>query len=285
MRRALTIATLVIVAVAQPAEAAREAECRATSVGTTNIDGGAVEASYCVTALGDVEMRAAPTGESSESGATSSIACAYLEADTSQDVLMPSGKEAIPEPGRVLFQWCADSATGLTVSAGFVTIPETPGPVTPQIDPQVLAEHARAQLVLPLPEPRSWPGIDRPQITGLSTWLHVDNFAGASQTATAGPVRATVTAEPVEVVWVMGDGVTVSCGDAGAVYGVDHDTSCEHVFTVRSTGRGDDHYHGSVSIRWRLRWEATTGDGGGLGDVTRTTPIDWFVQELQATVR
>jgi hypothetical protein len=282
----VTVAALLPVAW-EPARADDRDTC-GESTGALTSSGGSVAVSHCDAAPA-VRPSATPwpsaqRTEHPVAPPPSTLTCTHHESDGLGDPTPALGPEALT-PGAIVFLWCIDTETHETVVSEYVTIGAGAGAVTPQVDPQVLAQHARAQLVLPLPEPRAWPGIDRPQTTGVSTWLHVDNFAGASQSASAGPVTATVHAEPVEVVWVMGDGNTVTCHDAGGVWGADPETSCQHLFIHRSTGQGDGRFHGSVSIRWRLRWESSTGDGGSLGDVTRTTPIDWLVQEIQATIR
>jgi hypothetical protein len=170
------------------------------------------------------------------------------------------------------------------VSISFFTWPPPAGAGAPQVDPADLARTAEARLELPLPRPRAWPAVDTPQITGIETWLHVDNFDAASKTADAGDVSATVHATPVEVDWDMGDGGHVTCHDAGPVFVRDGSTTCGYGFIRRSTGRGDGLFHGRVSITWHLRWDSNVGRTGDLGNVTRTAGVDWTVHELQAVI-
>jgi hypothetical protein len=186
------------------------------------------------------------------------------------------------EEGDIVYQVCRD-ATGAMVFTDEVVWGSDP-PVEP-VPPEVLAEHARADLVLPLPAPRTWPAIDVAQTVGLATWLHVDNFIADTRTASAGAVSATVHADPQSVRWNMGDGTVVDCTTAGTIWGDAEQSDCTHVFDRRSSTNADGVFHGNVTITWHLWWDSTTGAGADLGTVIRTTPIDWTVRELQALIQ
>ena len=232
----------------------------------------------------DVSDASTPSpGASSGEGAAagpSSVECEYYAISDGNDANL-TDPSTFTRGDRV-FVSCVDQATGTVVFADEVTW--NPG-VSPTVPPRVLAEHAEADLVLPLPAPRSWPGIDRPQITGVATWLHVENFTPAQRSASAGPVTATVYAAPVSVRWDMGDGGSVTCADGGAVYVEGGSTSCSYGFVNRSTATRDRVFHGRVSITWHLRWDSNVGQSGDLGDVARTAGIDWTVNEIQALIR
>jgi hypothetical protein len=217
---------------------------------------------------------AAPTGSSSVT-----VVCSEWDADA------PNGSQSDVSQfkiGDTVLVECDDVATGANVSV--TTIIWQGAAAVPQVDPADLAAHAKERLDLPLPLPRAWPSIDTAQITGIPTWLHVDNFTAAAKTATAGGVSATVHADPVVVDWRMGDGGHVTCHDAGPVFAAGATSTCRYGFTTRSTGQGDGTFHGTVTITWHLRWDSNVGRAGDLGNVSRTANVDWTVHELQALI-
>ena len=184
--------------------------------------------------------------------------------------------------GTLVYQVCLDRVTGDFITGTPFVWGGAPPPVP--VSPVVLAYHARAQLILPVPSVRTWPTADR-QIIGVATWLRADNFISDSRWASAGGVTATVTARPTAAVWNMGDGTQVTCTTPGLELTVSAGaTDCLHVFT-RSSGREvDGRFHGSVSITWHLSWVSNIGPGGGLGNVTRTLPISWRVDQIQSLI-
>lgn len=186
--------------------------------------------------------------------------------------------------GTLVYQVCVDGVTG-EVIAGAPFIWTGSAPAAP-ISPVVLARHARAQLVLPLPSIRTWPSPDN-QVVRVATWLRADNFIADTRTATAGAVSATVTATPVEARWTMGDGAVVSCVTAGAALDNPNTalpTDCSHTFEHSSGRTADGRFHGSVSITWHLTWTSNVGAGGDLGFVTRTVGLAWRVEQIQSLI-
>jgi hypothetical protein len=248
-----------------------------TVVGSSDPTGGDVEVGIDLPVPGSP---GAPTGPSGPTGSSNvTVTCSEWDADA------PTGSQSDVSQfkiGDTVLVVCEDTATGATVSV--TTITWQGAAAVPQVDPADLALHAKERLDLPLPLPRSWPDIATAQITGIATWLHVDNFTAATKTATAGGVSATVRADPVVVDWRMGDGGHVVCHDAGAVYAPGSATTCSYGFTTRSTGQGDGRFHGTVTITWHLRWDSNVGRAGDLGDVSRTAVIDRTVHELQALI-
>lgn len=283
MRRALIIVfCLAVVLGAVSATGATEITQCTYVTPTTTGTGANVAVLVCTADPGAPPSPPSPPGDDPPpAGPPSTVECTDYESDGLGDPVNPIGADQT-KPGDRVFRWCIDRATGETVFSEYVTIGA--GGQAPPIDAAVLAQYAQAKLVLPVPAPRTWPGVDRPQITGVATWLHVDNFTADSRSATAGAVTATVFAEPAFVQWEMGDGGRVRCDDAGAVWRVDASSNCQYLFVNRSTGQGDGRFHGSVTITWRLRWESNVGQGGDLGEVSRTAAIDWNVQELQAVI-
>ena len=219
-------------------------------------------------------------------GPSHPLECHLYSADDSEDgdgglKLDPTNIPA----GTLVWQVCVDSVTSEMVFSGVITWGA--GQATPYVPPQVLAQHARAQLVLPLPAARTWPAADH-QVVRIPTWLHVDNFAADTRTATVGAVTATVRADPVHASWNMGNGDQRDCATGGLVYipgstNAD-DSDCSYAFEHTSAREPGQVFAGSVSITWHLTWTSNVGAGGDLGTVTRTTPVDWRVEQIQTVI-
>jgi hypothetical protein len=149
-------------------------------------------------------------------------------------------------------------------------------------------DEARRQLDLPLPEPSlNPPGA---QLVGVPTWLWLEGqWQDAEATASVGVVTSTVRARPVRATWDLGDGTTLTCGP-GTAYDPARTpeaqaSDCTHVFTRDSRGRSGGAYDVRVTVTYEVSWEASTGAGGELAEVTRTTTVPVIVQEAQALVR
>lgn len=188
--------------------------------------------------------------------------------------------------GTVVWEACSDSITGDYVYSGQFTW-GGPQPL-PYVPPQVLAQQARAQLVLPSPVVQTWPAPNA-QLVNLPTWLHVNNFSRYQQTAAVGGVSATVYAEPIRVNWTMGDGGAVSCSSAGmaftsSVADPSAPSDCSYSFTHTSADAPGEAFQGSVSISWHLRWDSNVGAAGDLGTVAMTTGVPWRVEQIQSII-
>ena len=124
----------------------------------------------------------------------------------------------------------------------------------------------------------------------MPTWLWVDGpWTSASATASVGAVAATVTATPVEVVWDTGDGTTTTC-DAGTPYDLsrapaEQHSGCTHVFTRSSASLPGGTYAVTATVTYEVSWTASTGAGGGLGTLSRSTTTGVPVTEAQALIR
>jgi hypothetical protein len=104
-----------------------------------------------------------------------------------------------------------------------------------------------------------------------------------SATASIPGLAATVTAQPTQTVWDMGDGTTVSCSGPGTPYDpqrpdADQSTDCAHVY------QHDGTYTVTATIVWTVSWSATNGAGGSLGTVQRSTQFTLSVEQRQAVI-
>lgn len=141
---------------------------------------------------------------------------------------------------------------------------------------------------MPLPTVVTWPASGGTSLVNLPVWLHDANWAPLNASATAGGLTATVTAEPVRMDWNM-DEDNLTCSSAGAPYDTtrrpeDQSTDCSYTYRHSSGTKPDGAFHGTGTIVWHLHWSATNGQGGDLGDISRTAPFTMRVEESQALV-
>lgn len=152
------------------------------------------------------------------------------------------------------------------------------------------AEEARNQIAIANPEIHTAPGLDRPQLVGLATWLWVtDPWVPRTASASLGGVTATVTATPSQITWSPGDGSpTLRCDGPGTVFDEHHPdrpSSCAHTYQRRSTVDGPDGAFAlTATITYTVEWRATNGQAGPLDPITRTATVPVTVHEAQAVI-
>jgi hypothetical protein len=156
-----------------------------------------------------------------------------------------------------------------------------------RLDPEILAQQAVDRLTLPRPNIKTSP--ESAQLVQLPTWLAVSESSWTVQTAEAslGDQVATATATPVQAVWDMGDGHTVTCTDRGAEWtrGTDPEAAsdCGHTYTQPSA----DALEVQVTVTWRITWEVVwPGESvtGTAPDMTTSRTTNWLVTESHALV-
>lgn len=200
----------------------------------------------------------------------------------------------MPEPGAIYGFYCYDGSDQV-VHSSLVTF-DPADPLNGLFADQRAAEEARRRLPLEDPVVTTSPPTGSDHLIGLPTFLGVGNDWGARRaSATVGAVTATVIATPVRVDWDPGDGSpVVTCTGPGTSWdATQRDEACSHTYLHRSTGgageSGGDPGGGTftltATITWEVRWEATTGTGGPLDPVTRTTNVPLRVVEAQAVLR
>ena len=192
------------------------------------------------------------------------------------------------EAGTHLWLVCRDVTSGsVTFQNFFAWDPATPPTLAPGAE--VLAQMAANGMVLPVPGVRTWPPSGGTGLVNLPVWLHVDNWQTISASASAGGITATVEAVPVRSEWDMDEG-TVNCTSAGVAYNPalrpdPSSSSCSFTYTRSSGTRPDLTFHNSAVVVWRMRWYATNGQGGDLGELTSPAAEFTFqVEESQALV-
>lgn len=122
---------------------------------------------------------------------------------------------------------------------------------------------------------------------GLPVWMwnnrSPQTTGPTSASTTAMGVTVTATATVAQVVWVMGDGTTVTCAAPGtpydSTYGMAKSPDCGHVYQTTSARQGDGQFHLTATTTWAVHWVG----GGQQGDLTttRTSQAQIPVGELQ----
>lgn len=166
------------------------------------------------------------------------------------------------------------------------------------VDLAALAMSAYDQIPLPYPVPHTAPGLERPHIVGLPTWLWIDPGQWQTRTATAAipGFSVTVTATPDRVTWNLGErdpdqrraGRAVTCRGPGEVYdfagGDGQHSDCAYTYQWISSHQPEGRYHATATQAWAVTWQASTGQTGTLAEATRTTSFDLTVDEIEATI-
>jgi hypothetical protein len=167
--------------------------------------------------------------------------------------------------------------------------------------PEELMEIARSWLEFPPPSGATAPPMDPGTVAQLPTYFWVDNWAAVSESASAGPVTATVTATPVRQTWDIRDDVrdtnyTVACEGPGVAFdpasgGPPPEGACQWTpphssagQSVRSEVSGEPCFEATVTITWAVGWDSNVGDGGSLGEGTSSSSACLVVAEVQAVV-
>ena len=195
-------------------------------------------------------------------------------------------RESAPAEGTPVQRYCEWLDTKEMYSSNEIAFPGYDallGTVTP-------VEVAEAQLAtfeqrLPLPGVRAWPALDR-QVVGIETWFRVDTYTVADQPFAELGVTGNLHAEPHRIDLSVDGQIVDTCTTAGRVW-EDHlnsdidNTDCGHAFH-RSHPAGTPL---TISVTYAISWTASTGDGGPLGDITRTTVQPMHVRSYEALIR
>jgi hypothetical protein len=124
---------------------------------------------------------------------------------------------------------------------------------------------------------------------GVPIWMWVKDrtplsYGPYTRTDTLGGTTITATARVTSILWNMGDGHTVACGDGGTPYtagqGFASSPSCGYRYATTS----DSQPGGKFAVRATSQWEVTWTGGGADGTVNLTSTSDSAVDinELQS---
>ena len=243
-------------------------------------DGGIV----IVIAPGSKGLPSKGTTPTSGSGSTSPVVCSYYTDDGT-----PVGDPAsigLP-PGTWLVLACSSGGEPVGNRQRVQWFPGVPLP-TPMPTADELAQVALGRLAVPLPAVQTWPPDGGTSLVNVPVWLHISNWAQLTASASAGGLTATITAKPIRSEWNLRED-SIDCDSAGSVYDssrpVDaQGTSCPYTYRHSSGTQADGTYRAAGTLVWHMRWDATNGQGGDLGEISRTTAFTLRVEESQAVV-
>lgn len=287
MRRRLLIMTTVALLVLAPA-ATGWAAGSGEAGGSTGGGGGQV----VVVIPGSDAGTFRPTAIQGGTG-PADVECKFFLAPVNVGAVTPSQGDHVTDTSTLTdedYVWliCRDrTSSEITFQNLFRWDPADPPVLAPTA--AVLAQRAANGMTLPTPAVRTWPPAGTRGVVHLPVWLHVENWTPVSATASAGGLSATVEATPVRSEWDMDDG-TITCVDGGTAYDPaarpDPDSSsCSFTYRRSSGVRPDGTFHSSVVVVWRLRWFATNGQGGDLGELSSPpAAFDVQIEESQALV-
>jgi hypothetical protein len=252
----------------------------------------------------NVDFRASDPGETATGGrrgrSNSNIVCRLTfatgsgrtnesltqeELQAAYDQQVAAGRDSVS-----VVRVCADQ-NGNIVSTELINW----APGTPiDVDPEVLAMTARNWLRFPAPAGETSPPLATGTVAQLPTYLAIDNWAAVSETASAGPVSATVTATPVRQAWSIGGDVVAQCDrpgvlvEAGAPAPAD---ACGWTPEHSSAGQrtrsesGEPCFNVTVTMTWDVSWTSNVVDGvQGLPAGTSSSTACVVVAEVQAVV-
>jgi hypothetical protein len=169
---------------------------------------------------------------------------------------------------------CADTGEPFGVPAGA----EDAGGIP---DARTIALNASKQVPFVTAEVHTAPAVGHPTYVHLENWLWVPGgqWRVVEASVTVGGTTVTVTAEPSKIEWVMGDGNTKVCRNAGRAWvkGMTDaaKTSCGYAYDTISVkdaaGRYDAGGRFGVTAQffYEVRWSCTgacSAPGGPLGD-------------------
>ena len=221
-----------------------------------------------------VYVTAPGTDPSGNAGGSGAVTCGLYTGDASGVWIGTGEPVTAPVEGETYWIVCSDGYVNLIVY--------DPANV---VDPATLARRAFNELPLIYPRPRTAPPPTARQLVGLRTWMWVDpeDWRPMSATASIVGLSATVTAQPTQTVWDMGDGTTVTCNGPGTPYDperpdAEQTSDCTHVYQHDGTRSV------LATIVWSVTWTATNGAGGSLGNVQRSTQFPLTVEQRQAVI-
>lgn len=127
------------------------------------------------------------------------------------------------------------------------------------------------------------PGPDSVGLVGMPVWMwaaapNAHTFGPLTQTASAGGITITATANVLHVTWDMGDGTEVVCETPGspykASYGLKTSPDCGHTYTRSSADKADDAYTVTATSSWVITWSGAGQTGTiRLNGLVRSTQI------------
>lgn len=124
---------------------------------------------------------------------------------------------------------------------------------------------------------------------GVPVWMWVNNpqpltYGPYDRTATLGGVTITAEAKVTSILWNMGDGHTVACGNPGTAYtptrGLADSPTCGYKYAKTSKGQPGGRYTITATSQWAVTW--TGGGDSGTIPITKTSTTTAQIGELQS---
>lgn len=253
----------------------------APPVSAGGFDDGNTDGSATVGQEATAAGRPGVSGEPESSGPSSSGTASPGSSGTSVESA-PAGTALPPLP--VVTAGVDAACAGAT---GCPTAPGAPQPVRPSAGE--LAEMAYAELTITFPGIETSPAADAMSWVQVPVWLWVpeSSWRSLSSSSSSGSTTVTVSAQPVEVRWDMGDGASVVCDGPGAPYDLDMEeaeqsTDCSHTYTETSASEPGERYGVTAEMEWRASWEASTGESGVFPPVVVVGRTELRVGQIQA---
>ncbi len=217
------------------------------------------------------------------------------------------GPGAFPDVGArptddayLIFERCDGELTGsvqwATPADPAPGSPAGPAPAAPT--PEQLAATIRVRLEGDLPDPvvATSPPAGEPAVVNHPTFLAIDNWTGVvTDRECAFLLCVTVTATP-QLAWSPGepDAPTLSCAGSGTTFDpaggspqsqAARPRACAYAYQARTGAAGrPNEWPGEATVTWTLTWTSTSGAGGDLPPITRSTDVPRSVDEVQAIV-
>ena len=113
-------------------------------------------------------------------------------------------------------------------------------------------------------------------LTGLETYVWIDEPAPVSVSAAAGETTVDARAFPTQYLWDWGDGNDTLTYDSGRSWTPHRPGSIEHIYETR--GR----YVLSVEVVWEAQWRINGGAWQALGFFSLGDSVDYPVRQVQA---
>jgi hypothetical protein len=229
-----------------------------------------------------VEVSGSPSRQGS--GANDGRSCewhVHIEDDKQMVVYTDDSLEPQHSPTGRWFQYVCDGEGPVAVNGRFL-IPEGEA-----VDPAALAAEAVASIDIAPPAIGTSPSADERLYVRIPTWLWLDQswWRTYEATASAGSVTATVTARPVSISWMLGDGESLTCAGPGRAWqrGLPETASdCRYVYRSSSAGQPGGTFNIQATVMFEVSWSSNIGAGGALPSISRSSTVDVEVGEIQA---
>lgn len=187
------------------------------------------------------------------------------------------------------YEPCDTSGGGFYVVQWFANPPDGAG-ITPAQAARIISARLNIQAfevgMAPQVNPE-W-GYRRTHV-GVPVWMWVANpgpttYNGYTVSETEAGITVTGSVRVTSIRWDMGDGNSVTCGNAGTPYqngyGVTESPTCGYLYHQTSESRPGDRYQVTATSQWVFEWQAA-GQSGTI-PLTTESNAELEVNEMQS---